>query len=139
MKILEILLLVLLSSFPALSKSMSNARDTTVSNAVAVVQKQVDAYNARDINAFADTYADSAKFYNFPDKYLGEGKEFIRKGYTNLFAHDSKLHCDITKRIVQGTTIIDQENITISDKSHFEAVAIYQVENGKIVKVFFLR
>jgi hypothetical protein len=104
-----------------------------------VVQKQADAYNARDINAFADTYADSVKFYNFPDKFLGEGKEFIRKGYTNLFAHDFKLHCDITKRIVQGTTIIDQENITISDKSHFDAVAIYQVENGKIVKVFFLR
>ena len=113
-------------------------RDTTKSDPVAVVQQQVDAYNARDINSFAATYADSVKFYNFPDKFLGEGKDFIRKGYTNLFLRNPKLHCDIRERIVQGNTIIDKENI-ITDSRHFEAVAIYQVKDGKIATVFFMR
>jgi hypothetical protein len=139
MKSLKILLAMLLLSLPALCKSIIIVSDTTKSGSVDVVQQQVDAYNARNINGFADTYADSAKFYNFPDKYLGEGKEFIRKRYTDPFLHYSQLHCDIMERIVQGTTIIDKENITITDKRHFNAVAIYQVENGKIVKVFFLR
>jgi hypothetical protein len=139
MKSLKILLVMLLLSFPVLCKPIFIVRDTTESAAVKVVQQQVDAYNARNINAFADTYADSAKFYNFPDKYLGEGKDFIRKRYTALFLNYPNLHCDIKERIVQGNTIIDKENITITDKRQFEAVAIYQVVNGKIVKVFFLK
>jgi len=120
MKTLKILLPTLLLSSAALCKSNILVGDTTKNTAAAVVQRQVDAYNARDINSFSDTYADSVKFYNFPDKYLGKGK-------------------DIMERIVQGNTIIDKENVIITDSRHLDAVAIYEVEDGKIIKVFFLK
>ncbi len=126
-------------SFPALTKATGIICDTIKSDPVEVVQRQVDAYNNRNINDFVNTYADSVKFYNFPDKYLGKGKEFIRKGYTNFFLNNEKLKCVIVERIIQGSTIIDKENITVSDQRHFENVAIYKVENGKILTVYFLR
>ncbi|WP_259070389.1 nuclear transport factor 2 family protein [Mucilaginibacter sp. X4EP1] len=139
MKTLKILLPTLLLSSVAFCKSNIRVGDTTKNTPVAVVQRQVDAYNARDINSFSDTYADSVVFYNFPDKYLGRGKEFIKKGYTDLFLHYPKLHCNIVERIIQGNTVIDKENVIVTDTRHIDAVAIYQVENGKIVKVFFLK
>ena len=139
MKTLKILLPALLLSSAALCKSNIWVGDTTKNTPVAVVQRQVDAYNARDINSFSDTYADSVKFYNFPDKYLGKGKEFIKKGYTDLFLNYPKLHCNIMERIVQGNTVIDKENVIITDSRYLDAVAVYQVEDGKIVKVFFLK
>lgn len=139
MKTLKILLPALLLSSAAFCKSNIRMGDTTKNSPVAVVQRQVDAYNARDINSFSDTYADSVVFYNFPDKYLGKGKEFIKKEYTDLFLHYPKLHCNIVERIVQGNTIIDKEHVIVTDDRHVDAVAIYQVEDGKIVKVFFLK
>ena len=48
------------------------------------------------------------------------------------------LHCKITSRIVTGNKVIDEEFLTIHGKN-YSAVAIYEVENGKIIKVTFVK
>ncbi|MEX0291411.1 MAG: nuclear transport factor 2 family protein [Flavobacteriaceae bacterium] len=105
---------------------------------VAVVQKQLDAYNARDIDAFMETYSDDIKLFNFPNQLSQEGKEGMREGYGKFFQNTPDLHCEIKNRIVIGNKVIDEEYLTVNG-GNFSAVAIYEVENGKIVKVTFLR
>ncbi|RIV42173.1 nuclear transport factor 2 family protein [Flagellimonas pelagia] len=103
-----------------------------------IVQKQLDAYNARDIDAFLDTYSENIKLYNFPNQLFSEGKTAMETQYGSFFENTPDLHCTIKSRIVIGNKVIDEESVT-ANGSTFSAVAIYEVANGKIVKVTFLR
>lgn len=103
-----------------------------------LAQKQLEAYNAHDIDAFVETYADDVEIYSFPNKLLYKGKETMRKDYGEFFKNTPKLHCELKNRIIQGNTVIDKEYITGAGKP-FEAVAVYQIENNKIKKVYFIQ
>jgi hypothetical protein len=105
---------------------------------VALVKQQVDAYNARNIEAFLAPYADSVKIYVFPTKLVGTGKEAMRRTYSKLFGKASKLHCEITGRLVQGKTVVENEHITGVGEKPIDGIAIYQIEAGKIAKVYFV-
>lgn len=107
-------------------------------DAESVVQEQLDAYNARDIDAFMDTYSDTIALYNFPNQVTLKDKKEMRTRYDSFFKNTSNLHCKIKNRIVIGNKVIDEEYVTVND-SVITAVAIYEVENGKIVKVTFLQ
>ncbi|NDV43903.1 nuclear transport factor 2 family protein [Flagellimonas sediminis] len=112
--------------------------EEVISDAEAVVQKQLDAYNARDIDAFLDTYSENIKLYNFPNQLFSEGKTAMETQYGSFFENTPDLHCTIKNRMVIGNKVIDEESVTVNG-STFSAVAIYEVEKGKIVKVTFLR
>ncbi len=103
-----------------------------------LAQKQLNAYNARDIEAFLEPYADDVEIYTFPNTLRTKGKEEMRKSYDSYFQKTPKLHCEIKNRIIQGNTVIDKEYITGTGKP-FEAIAIYQIENNKIKRVYFVR
>lgn len=103
-----------------------------------IVQKQVEAYNSRDIDAFLATYTKDVKVYTFPNTLNYEGREEMRKRYAPMFQKTKDLHCKIVKRIVNGSKVIDEELVT-SNGNQFKAVAIYEVTNGKISRVTFLR
>ena len=103
----------------------------------AVVQRQLNAYNARNIQAFMETYSDDVELYNFPTALIGKGMESIKK-YESFFKNTPNLYCEIEKRIVIGNKVIDHEKVRAGDKT-FSAVAVYEVENGKIKKVTFIR
>lgn len=103
-----------------------------------IVQKQLEAYNNRDIEAFMATYSEDVKLFNFPSKLSTEGQEKMKESYSSFFESTPDLHCEIKNRIVIGNKVIDEEYIT-ANGNNFSAVAIYEVENGKISKVTFLR
>jgi uncharacterized protein (TIGR02246 family) len=104
----------------------------------AIVQRQLNAYNARDIDAFMNTYAEDVELYTFPNKLLSKGKEAMRKNYEGMFKTVPNLYCQIVNRIVNGAIIIDKEKVRFG-KDFLEAVAIYEVANGKIKKVTFIQ
>jgi hypothetical protein len=108
--------------------------------AESVVQAQLNAYNARDIDAFLATYSDDVELYDFPATLRLKGKPAMRTRYVQRFG-DPTLHATISKRIVMDNTVIDQEHV----RSQFpdgagtrNAVAIYEVRDGKIAKVTFI-
>ena len=104
-----------------------------------LVQKQVNGYNARNIDAFLEPYSEDAELYMFPNQLISKGKEAMRKDYTDMFNRLPDLHCEIKKRIVNGNFIIDQESISGMRKDQkIEASAIYEIKDGKIIKVYFL-
>jgi len=102
-----------------------------------LVQQQVNAYNARDMEAFLVPYSDSVELYDFPNKLLAKGKTAMRAMYAETFKTVPELHCEIVKRIVLGNTIIDHERVGGVGNEKMEAVAEYEIKNGKIVKVYF--
>lgn len=108
------------------------------SNAEEIVQQQLDAYNIRDIDAFAETYSKGIQLYQYPNKLTDEGHDALRKGYTGFFERTPDLNCEIKNRITIGNKVIDEEYLTVNG-NNFGAVAIYEVENDKISKVTFIR
>ena len=113
--------------------------NTTVSESPeAVVQRQLDAYNARNIEVFLETYTDTIVIYDFPHQPTMRGKEEVRTRYAKLFDDAPNLYAEVKKRITIGNTVIDQEYVRVSDR-FINAVAIYEVADGKIVRVTFIR
>ena len=105
-----------------------------------LAQRQLNAYNARDIDAFLEPYADDVELYDLPDKLLSKGKEAMRTRYTTMFERRTNLHCELVNRIVVNNTVIDHERVTVApDQNSTQAVAIYKIEDGKIRKVYFTR
>lgn len=117
------------ASVPALCADMPSAE--------AVVQSQLDAYNARNMDAFLATYADDAEIFNFPATSATKGKEEIRKRYALRFV-DPTLHAVIVKRIVLGNIVIDHERVQLKfpeGDGVLELGVIYEVRDGRIVRV----
>lgn len=101
-----------------------------------LVQRQLNAYNARNLEAFMDTYAEDIEIYNFPATLVSKGKEPMRKTYGPMFEKVKNLHCEIVSRIKSGNTVIDHERVRFGEKI-VDAIAIYDIANGKISKVTF--
>ena len=102
-----------------------------------LVQRQLNAYNLRDIEAFLEPYAEDVEIFNFPGALQMKGKDSMRILYSKLFSQVPNLHCELKVRIIQGNTVIDKERVRFGDQ-FVEAVAIYQVENEKIKRVYFV-
>lgn len=103
------------------------------------VKQQLKAYNARDIDAFAEAYSDSVKIYSFPDKLLYQGKDKLYERYKKMFEQRPDLYAELVNRMIMGNTVIDQELVTFDKNApKVNAIAIYKVHNGIITEVYFI-
>lgn len=112
--------------------------DGPLIDAESIVKEQVEAYNDRDIEAFSETYSRYVELFNFPKILTLQGKPNLEYKYGPLFKNTPDLYADIKNRIVLGNKVIDEESVTMNGEV-FRAVAIYEVENGKIAKVTFIK
>lgn len=101
-----------------------------------LVEQQLLAYNAHDLEAFLAPYDDSVEVYRFPSKLEFKGKTEMRKQYQFLKT-TQKLYCRLLNRVVQGNMVIDHEEVWGFGDKPFYGVAIYEIKNGKIQKVYF--
>ncbi len=105
-----------------------------------LVQRQLDAYNARDLNALLATYAEDAEQFAHPNQLLASGHAQMRERFALRFA-EPNLHAQLLNRIVMGNTVTDHELITRTfpeGPGTLEIVAIYEVQDGKITKAWFI-
>ncbi|WP_185154130.1 amidohydrolase family protein [Fulvivirga sp. M361] len=113
--------------------------DTLIKESPAeVVQRQVNGYNARNIDAFMATYSDDIELYRFPDERFVKGEEEMRNRYAKMFEMTPNLYCEIKNRMVLGNRVIDQEYVRKND-AFVNAIAVYEVNDGKITKVTFIK
>ena len=104
----------------------------------AVVQRQLEAYNAHDIDAFLATYSRDVELFTLGGERQSQGLEAMRARYGKMFKDVPQLHCDISRRIVQGNIVIDHEHLTgLPGGGTVDAIAIYEVRRGKIRRVWF--
>ncbi|MCA8915500.1 MAG: nuclear transport factor 2 family protein [Planctomycetes bacterium] len=101
-----------------------------------VVQKQLEAYSACDIDAFAATYTEDVKVIDGTGKVLCEGLAQLCEVYGPLFRNNPNQMAIITKRITAGDWVIDDEEVIgRADNKRRNAVAIYRVRDGLICHV----
>lgn len=107
-------------------------------NAVDVVQRQLEAYNARDLERFVATYSDTVRVFRMPapePAIVGKAQlsEFYAKQRFNL----PGLRAEIVNRIALGNKVIDHERVWRVHEHPFEAAAVYEVSAGVIQNVWF--
>ena len=103
------------------------------------VQKQLEAYNARDIDSFIQWWADDCRYYEFPARLLASGAAEIRERHVARF-REPDLHGTLVKRIVVDDVVVDQETVTRTfpdGTGEVDVVAIYEVKDGKIANAWF--
>jgi len=113
-------------------------REGDLVNAALPVQRQLDAYNAHDLERFVAEYTDNVRVFRPP------GTEPVLSGKAAFAAHYAanrfnlpKLHAEVVNRIVCGNKVIDHERITGLEEQTLEAVAVYEVIDGRIRTVWF--
>lgn len=105
-----------------------------------IVQAQLDAYNAKDLQAFIACYAEDVKVYRFPSMTLSmSGRAEMAERYGKNRFNLEHLHAELTGRMVHGCRVIDHEYVTASGREPVRAVAIYDVNaDGLIQTVWFV-
>lgn len=105
----------------------------------AVVQAQLDAYNAKDIDALMATYAVDAQQFALHGALLAEGADAIRPRYVARFL-EPDLHARLVTRSVVGNTVTDVEVVTRNFPEGLgtvEMLCIYEVVDGRIARASF--
>ncbi|WP_409302719.1 nuclear transport factor 2 family protein [Peribacillus sp. SCS-155] len=109
--------------------------------AIELAQRQLDAYNAKDIDAFLEVYSEDVQILDFPSNNLVyTGLEKMRERYAALFEQNPNQNAALKARIAHGSIVIDHEYITgRANGIELEAVAMYEVIGDRIAKVWFIK
>jgi uncharacterized protein (TIGR02246 family) len=109
-------------------------------SSVEVVQRQLDAYNAQDIEAFMVTYAPDCQICDLNGAVTQNGHADIRARYSAMFAQFPENHARLVNRMTLGSVVIDHEDVVRGPNGpRLDAIAIYTVKNGLIVRVDFIK
>ena len=103
-----------------------------------VVQRQLEAYNARDIEALLAAYAADAEVFEHPSKLLASGAAALRERFSARF-QEPNLHADLLSRMVMGNMVVDYEEVSRTfpeGPGKIRLIMIYEVREGKIVKAW---
>jgi hypothetical protein len=103
-----------------------------------VVNEQLRAYNARDLEGFAATYADDICLYNMPHAFVGiHGKAMLTQIYRDKVFTKEGLRAEVLSRTVIGNKVIDHERTWGLRPSPVECAVVYEVEGGLITAAWF--
>ena len=101
--------------------------------------KQFDAYNNHDLDAFCALFATDAVLTDLPSgQVVAEGMAAIREMYQARFATPN-LYCRVHSTNDIGDFAIDRETIYGLPDGPMDVVAMYEVKNNLIQRVFFIR
>ncbi len=103
---------------------------------VTIVQGQVEAFNARELDRFVSYYSADVVLEDGNGQVMAQGHNTLRALYGQLFAQSPALHADIPQRIHVGSYVIDEEEVKgfIFDgfPSEMHIAVIYRVEGDTI-------
>jgi putative hydrolase of HD superfamily len=106
---------------------------------LAVVQAQLDAFNAKDIDALMRSYAPDAEQFALHGERLAQGHGELRPRYIARFT-EPDLHARLLSRTVMGNIVTDLELITRNfpeGVGTLEMLCIYEVVDGRIQRASF--
>jgi hypothetical protein len=104
----------------------------------AAVQRQLEAYNARDLARFVAEYTDDVEVFRPPATEPAiRGKAAFAEHYAKNRFNLPALHARVVNRIVAGDIVVDQEEVSGIGDGITRAVAVYKVVAGRIRAVWF--
>ena len=104
-----------------------------------VVQRQLDAYNARDLDRFVAQYSDDVQLFRPPEPLpILSGKAAMAEHYATRRFNLPGLHAALVNRMVIGNKVVDHEYITGIGDAPVDAAVVFEVNpQGLICKVWF--
>jgi hypothetical protein len=107
--------------------------------ATLVVDRQITAYNAHDLEGFLATYHDSVAVHHLGDTAAVQGKAELRRATQEWFARAPEARNEVLNRMVQGPFVVDHERVTgTPDGRPLESVGIFEVRDSLIRRVWFI-
>ena len=105
----------------------------------AFAQRQLDAYNARDLERFVQEYTEDVVVYRLPDPVpVIVGRAALAAHYRDNRFNLPELHAKLVNRMVFGNKVIDQELVVGVPGAPLEVAAIYEVSPHGISRVWFV-
>ena len=109
------------------------------SSPILIVQAQLDAYNAKNIDALMRTYAPDAEQFTLHGERIAKGHEHLRSRFLLRF-EEPDLYARLLSRVVVGNIVTDSELITRNFSEGvgtIEMLCIYEVMDGHIQRASF--
>lgn len=107
---------------------------------VDLVQAQLEAYNAQDLEAYCAFFADDVVVSDLNGAVSTRGLDAYRTKYDGVFKQFPENKVELLNRMVCGSTVIDHEKVIRSPGGDtFEVIAIYTLADGKIARVDFAK
>ena len=101
------------------------------------VERQVEAYNAHDIDGFLACFTDNVVVTGPDGSVQMAGQAEMRAQYEGMF-EKKDLHAEIVNRIRAGNWVVDQERVTRPGMS-MEVLVAYEIAGPDIVRMIILR
>lgn len=106
---------------------------------VPFVQRQLDAYNARDLERFVREFTDDVTAWRLPDAQpVLVGKPAFAEHYRSKRFNLPGLHAQVVNRMVFGNKVIDHERVVGVQVAPMDVAAIYEVTPAGISRVWFV-
>jgi hypothetical protein len=104
-----------------------------------IANEQLVAYNNHDLDTFCALFHPNAELIDLPSNTIvATGIDAIRAMYSDRFANPD-LMCRVHTRTDLADFAIDHETLSGLKDGPVDIVAMYQVQDGMIVKVYFIR
>jgi hypothetical protein len=113
---------------------LANAHMDNSTSPELIVQRQLDAFIARDMEAWLDTFALDAGLYVHPGSLLASGRAQMRQRTATRMADPARMRA-LRYRTAIGSVVIDHEDLTHAFEDgvgRAETISIYVVEDGLI-------
>ncbi len=102
-------------------------------------QRQLDAYNVRDLERFIDEYTDDVVAYRLGSaEPLLSGKAAFAEHYRKNRFTLPALRAELVNRMVLGNKVIDHERVFGVEPAPLDVAVIYEVTPAGICKVWFI-
>ena len=114
------------------------ANDMNNEQRVVPVQRQLDAYNAKDLAAFIACYHPDIAIYRMPATEPSlKGRAALEAFYKTERFSITALRAEVLQRMVVGNKVIDHEKVYGMAEQPYEVVVVYEVQGGLITNAWF--
>lgn len=105
-----------------------------------VVQAQLDAYNAQDLDLFCSLYAEDCIIADLNGAVTQTGREAVRARYAQTWSQYPLNKAKAVNRIAFGNTVVDHEQVERAPGGErLEVIVVYTVRDGLIARADFAR
>jgi putative hydrolase of HD superfamily len=104
-----------------------------------IVRLQLNAYNAKDIEAFMQFWSADAEVFAWPSKLIAKGADEIRSRHLERFK-EPDLHAQLISRVGVGGLVVDREIVTrnfATGRAKLDVIGIYEFDGGAIRRAWF--
>ena len=103
------------------------------------VERQLEAYNARDVERFVACFTDDVVVEDGEGRTLMTGRAEFREAYAAMFAASPALHCRVVSRARAGRYVVDEERVAGRGPEELHVLVVYRLRGDLIEAVRLLR